>query len=261
MKKITFLLVFISIFGYAQTPITDANIQTAVDLWISDPSTATTTYGNISDWDVSQVTDMLDLFYNAPSFNQDISAWDVSSVTNMGTMFFRSELFNQDIGGWDVSSVLDMNNMFVSAQSFNQDIGAWDVSSVLDMERMFYRASSFNQNIGAWCVTNFVSEPPTFSLDSPLSESNKPIWGTCPTASIEDQYLTNISIYPNPTNNTLFISGNETPITVAIYNVLGKEVLSIKNTNNINVKALPSGVYVIRISDGVGQTNRKFIKN
>ena len=54
---------------------------------------------------------------------------------------------------------------------------------------------------------------------------------------------------------------NETPITVAIYNVLGKEVLSIKNTNNINVQALPSGVYVIRISDGVGQTNRKFIKN
>jgi len=94
-----------------------------------------------------------------------------------------------------------------------------------------------------------------------LTQSNKPIWGTCPTASIEDQYLTNISIYPNPTNNTLFISGNETPIAVATYNVLGKEVLSVKNTNNINVAALPSGVYVIRISDGVGQTNRKFIKN
>ena len=71
-----------------------------------------------------------------------------------------------------------------------------------------------------------------------------------------------IAIYPNPTSNTLFISGNETPQSaVAIYNVLGKEVLSLKNTNNINVKALPSGVYVIRISDGVGQTNRKFIKN
>ena len=48
---------------------------------------------------------------------------------------------------------------------------------------------------------------------------------------------------------------------VAIYNVLGKEVLSIKNTNTINVQALPSGVYTIRISDGVRQTNRKFIKN
>ena len=47
MKKITFLLVFISIFGYAQTAITDANIQTARDLWFSDQSAATTTYGNI----------------------------------------------------------------------------------------------------------------------------------------------------------------------------------------------------------------------
>ena len=83
----------------------------------------------------------------------------------------------------------------------------------------------------------------------------------CATAGLEDESLFAISIYPNPTNNTLFISGNETPIAVAIFNVLGKEVLSIKNTNNINVQALPSGVYVIRISDGVGQTNRKFIKN
>jgi len=135
------------------------------------------------------------------------------------------------------------------------------VSSVTNMNFMFNEASSFNQDISSWCVTNIVSEPSEFSAESPLSESNKPVWGSCPTASIEDQTQLDISIYPNPTDNTLFISGNETPIAVAIYNVLGKEVLSIKNTNNINVKALPSGVYVIRISDGVGQTNRKFIKN
>jgi Leucine-rich repeat (LRR) protein len=71
----------------------------------------------------------------------------------------------------------------------------------------------------------------------------------------------NVTIHPNPTDNYLFIEGNKNPISIIIYNLLGKEVLSIKNTNNINVKALPSGVYVIRISDGIGQTNRKFIKN
>jgi len=135
------------------------------------------------------------------------------------------------------------------------------VSNVNNMEYMFYDAVSFNQDISSWCVTNLPSEPSQFSLDSPLSASNKPVWGTCPTASIDDQNQLDISIYPNPTSNTLFITGNETPIAVSIYNVLGKEVLSIKNTNKINVQALPSGVYVIRISDGVGQTNRKFIKN
>ena len=84
---------------------------------------------------------------------------------------------------------------------------------------------------------------------------------SCATASVDDQNQLDISIYPNPTNNTLIISGNETPIAISIYNVLGKEVLSIKNTNNINVQALPSGVYMIRLSDGVRQTNRKFVKN
>ena len=236
MKKITFLLVFISIFGYSQTPITDANVKTAVDLWVSDSAAATTTYGNISDWDVSNVTDMSNLFKDKTNFNDDISNWDVSNVTSM-------------------------NSMFAYAQSFNQDIGSWDVSSVINMRGMFDNAISFNQDISNWCVTNIGSEPSNFSINSPLSESNKPVWGTCPTASIEDENLFAISIYPNPTNNTLFISGNETPITVAIYNVLGKEVLSIKNTDSINVQALPSGVYMIRISDGVGQTNRKFIKN
>jgi surface protein len=341
MKKLTFLLVFISIFGYAQTPITDANIQTAVDLWVSDVSAATSTYGDISTWDVSNITDMSQLFQNKMNFNEDISSWDVSNVNNMYAMFDNASLFNQDIGSWDVSNVTNMSAMFYGAFNFNRPVGSWDVSNVISMMRMFEFASSFNQNIGNWdtsnvndmsymfdnarsfnqnignwdtsnvnnmsymfsgdaefistdfnqdignwdvssvtdmgymfdgatsfnqnisnwCVTNISSEPTSFSPNSPLSESNKPIWGSCPTASIEDEHLFAIAIYPNPTNNTLFISGNKTPISISIFNVLGKEVISIKNTNNINVQALPSGVYVIRISDGVGQTNRKFIKN
>jgi len=247
------------VWGTCPYVFTDANIHAAVDLWVSDVSTATTTYGNISNWNVSQVTDMSALFRDKTTFNDDISNWDVSSVTNMDIMFYLSS-FNQDISSWDVSNVTNMGGMFRSATSFNQDIGSWDVSSVTYMDSMLFN-TSFNQDISTWCVTNIVSEPTYFSSYSPLSVSNKPIWGTCPTLGIDDQNLINISIYPNPTNNTLFISGSETPIAVSIYNVLGKEVLSVKNTNSINVQALPSGVYVIRISDGVGQTNRKFIKN
>jgi hypothetical protein len=79
---------------------------------------------------------------------------------------------------------------------------------------------------------------------------------------VEEILITeNISYFPNPTNSMLFIESNEAPVKVSIYNVLGKEVLSTKNSKEIDVSALPSGVYIIRISDGVHQTNKKFIKN
>ena len=43
--------------------------------------------------------------------------WDVSNVTNMGNMFRRALSFNQPIGDWDVSNVTDMESMFMNATS------------------------------------------------------------------------------------------------------------------------------------------------
>jgi len=79
--------------------------------------------------------------------------------------------------------------------------------------------------------------------------------------SLDNLSKTKIEVYPNPTNDKLIIKGNENLISVSIYNLLGKEVLSVKNTNNIDVKGLSKGVYIIKIFDGVVQTNKKFIKN
>jgi surface protein len=46
--------------------------------------------GDISRWDVSNVTDMKEMFYDG-KFNGDISRWDVSNVTNMKEMFNSSD--------------------------------------------------------------------------------------------------------------------------------------------------------------------------
>lgn len=115
-----------------------------------------------SDWNVSQVTKMQGMFYNANLFNQDIGNWDVSNVTSMNSMFTRAYDFNHDIGAWDVSNVTDMNYMFFDAVDFNQNIGSWDVSKVKSMDGMFKTSylsgyvSSFAQDLGDWDVSNVI---------------------------------------------------------------------------------------------------------
>ena len=113
-----------------------------------------------------------------PGFNGDISSWDVSNVTGMTGMFNKCYAFNQPIGDWDVSSVTDMRAMFNFAEDFNQPIGDWDVSSVTSMGRMFGDAINFNQDISSWSVDN-VTFCDGFSLDSPLTEANTPNFTNC----------------------------------------------------------------------------------
>jgi surface protein len=70
--------------------------------------------GDISNWDVSNVTNMSQMFRNNWGFNQDISSWDVSNVTNMESMFLiagaTAGRFNQDLSNWDVDGVVNCNN-------------------------------------------------------------------------------------------------------------------------------------------------------
>ena len=87
----------------SKTPITQANIKDAVNLWISDKPSALTTYGEINTWDTSAVTDMFNLFSNKTSFNDDISGWNTSNVRNMQQMFYGAVSFDQNIRSWDVS--------------------------------------------------------------------------------------------------------------------------------------------------------------
>ena len=91
-------------------------------------------YIDISDWNVSNVTNMGVMFYGCKELESigDLSNWDVSNVTLMCTMFSYCIKLKSlgDISGWDVSNVNDMMFMFEWCKSFNQDISNWDVSNV-----------------------------------------------------------------------------------------------------------------------------------
>jgi len=120
---------------------------------------------------LSNVTDMQNMFFEASSANPDTSNWDVSNVTDMSLMFYKSSSANPDTTNWDVSSVTDMYGMFRQASSANPDVSNWDVSSVTNMSRMFRQASSANPDVSNWDVSN-VTDMDAMFLNSNLSVEN-----------------------------------------------------------------------------------------
>ena len=109
--------------------------------------------GDLSSWNVSGVTDMSGMFRDTTSFNGNLSAWDVSRVTDMDNVFHGATSFNGDLSSWNVSGVTDMDSMFFETRSFNGNLSAWDVSEVTDMSAMFHDAASFNGDLSAWVVS------------------------------------------------------------------------------------------------------------
>ena len=262
MKKLLLSLLIAPVLGFGQYVFnTKAELKEAVDLHYDDPNNAISQYGEFNTWDVSAITDMSKLFKNYDTFNEQISNWDTSNVTNMEEMFSGAESFNRNIGDWDTSNVETMGFMFYRADEFNQDIGNWDTSKVTDMSGMFGSAYSFNQDISNWCVTNFASEPEEFSLSSPLSQSNKPVWGTCPTASVTDKNHFHVTIYPNPTTSIVTLQGDK-EYDIEVYTLQGKKVMAVTG-NTIDMSHLSSATYIVKALDKAEneEVSYKVVKN
>ena len=73
---------------------------------------------------LSNVTNMSNMFRNTSSANPDTINWDVSSVTNMGAMFRDATSANPDTSNWDVSNVTTMRLMFLDSNLSQENLTA-----------------------------------------------------------------------------------------------------------------------------------------
>lgn len=129
-------------------------------------------YGPVSQWDVSAVTDMRNLFRFLPSPNAvgvfdntggrfigDISRWDVSNVQSFDGMFCDNDRFDVDISGWNVSSATSMCSMFKRCTAFSHSLASWGpkVSKVADMREMFQGVAATTLGLSNWDVSTVVN--------------------------------------------------------------------------------------------------------
>ena len=81
-----------------------------------------------------------------------------------------------------------------------------------------------------------------------------------PGLGINDDIDENIIIYPNPTEDMLFISGNENELEVSVYDLLGKRVMKVSVVNRIDISLLSNGTYLVYINNGSKVSQYKIIK-
>jgi len=81
-------------------------------------------------------------------------------------------------------------------------------------------------------------------------------------AGIGEHALTSVKMFPNPLNSGILtiLTDSDTAKTVAIFDILGKEVVNAATDNNtISVSNLSAGVYIVKISQEGKTATRKLV--
>jgi hypothetical protein len=84
------------------------------------------------------------------------------------------------------------------------------------------------------------------------------------TASADTFNTSNVRLYPNPTSTSLTIEAKDAIENIAIYNVIGQEVISknpMSNTMTLDVSNLQNGLYFVNTTIDGKTATTKFIKN
>jgi surface protein len=233
---------------------------------------------DISSWDVSNVVDMSRMFWNAKAFNQPLNDWDVSKVTTMDSMFYDAYSFNQPLNSWNTINVTIMSQMFSNAILFNQPLNNWDVSKVTDMTYMFDNSDLSTDNydnvLKSWSQQDVQSGVSLGALGVNYcngADARQILIDTygwtitdagsdCSTAGVDDLNQLDVLIYPNPATDKLYINGIKTMATISVFDLLGKQIFSVKTIKEVDVDFLPKGVYLIKIRENQNQATIRFMK-
>ncbi|MEE0927332.1 MAG: leucine-rich repeat domain-containing protein, partial [Bacteroidales bacterium] len=77
-------------------------------------------------------------------------------------------------------------------------------------------------------------------------------------SGLEDAEFAELSVYPNPTRGKVTFS--QAIEKIEVIDLSGKTLQTYENANEINIEALPAGVYHLRMTIGDKTTTRKIIK-
>jgi len=138
-------------------------------------------------------------------------------------------------------------------------------SNVLDFVG-YGTANSFEGSAAAPAISATLSASRTNGIDSNNNTADFTTGSPSPenkaSLSVKQNSISGLNVYPNPvTDGNLYITSDSSEAkTVAVYDILGKQVLNAKTSNNaVNVSSLKGGSYIVKITEEGKTDTRKLI--
>lgn len=243
---------------------------------------------NIGNWDTSNVTDMSSMFSGTYKFNQNISNWNTAKVTSMYSMFAGASAFNQNLNNWNVSNVVNMSYMFFNSTAFNQNIGSWnwqynpavDMGNMLDISGL--SCENYSKTLKSWAQNSAMPINKSLGANNLKYGSEGQIYRnqlitnkgwtieddifdvTCTVNLATDDINSNkksINIYPNPTSDKVYIKSYQKVKEVTVYNINSQIVFKQMSITEVDLRKLPSGIYMMKIVESDGKiSTHKIVK-
>ena len=177
------------------------------------------------------------------------------------------------------STALPVNILSFDAKSLNNKTVqlTWNVAAEVDVKEYVVERSNDNRN---WSAIGSVkaNQKSTYGFNdnSPVSGVNyyrlavKDVNASVAYSDIRTVNFSgkgNMALYPNPANNTLYVSGTDDKnVVVSIYNEVGQIVNTLSSngetirTGGIDVSQLLPGAYSIQVKGESGLTTMRFVK-
>ena len=128
----------------------------------------------------SKVIDMSYTFSNFTlSSKLDLSNWSVSNVTNMVSMFNSANVPELDVSGWNIGKVTNIQSMFENCKVTTiAGLESWDTSYITSFDCLFKGCKANILNISNWNISKVTKLSGTFDGCSELNVLDISNWDT-----------------------------------------------------------------------------------
>ncbi|MEZ4778366.1 MAG: T9SS type A sorting domain-containing protein [Flavobacteriaceae bacterium] len=204
----------------------------------------------------------LDIISNAPADDSVYWYENLDGLGNFGTKKIITQTFihSYDVYAADLDNDLDMDVLAVSA---NDDKVVWfkNLDGLGNFGTM--QIISTETDLARSVIAADIDDDTFLDVLSASSVDNKIAWyKNSGVFGVEDFLARAITVYPNPTQDTLAIKTKDITLTkVAVCDMLGRTLLSVNgNVNSLDVSALQSGVLFVKVYTTQGAIVKKVVK-